>query len=107
MLNLVKEEFTPKVDNANIPPDLGRALADLIHEIALLWPDLSPVQQRRIRYRLDRVITEAAEPSTETHWWEVYLDLSARIAQEHGAAGGQPQGVLPEAGVRTHRRGGG
>ena len=83
----MEEEFTPKVDNANIPPDLRRALADLIHEIALLWPDLSPIQQRRTRRRLDQVITEAADPSAETHWWAVYLDLTARIAGEHGAAG--------------------
>lgn len=83
----MEEEFTPKVDNANIPPELCLPLKELIHEIALLWPELSPMQQRRIRYRLDRVITEAVEPSTETHWWEVYLDLTAKIAQEHGATG--------------------
>ncbi len=83
----MEQELIGKLDGADIPSGLKLALKELVHEVELLWPSLSAVQRRRTRYRLDRVVTEATDPATDTHWWEVYLDLTAKMAGECGAAG--------------------
>lgn len=76
-----------KLETAGLPGDLDLALTELTHELALLWPDLPAVQQRRIRYRLERVITEASDPAADTHWWPVYLDLIGQMIRPLGPAG--------------------
>ena len=83
----MKQELIAKLEDAGIPVALKMALEELTQQVELLRPSLSAPQQRRIQYRLERVITEAADPSAETHWWAVYLDLTAKMAREYGAIG--------------------
>ncbi len=80
-------ELITKLETAGLPGDLRLALTELIHELAPLWPDLPARQQRRIRYRLERVMTEASNPATDAHWWRVYLDLVGQIIRPLGPAG--------------------
>jgi hypothetical protein len=49
-----------------------------------------------------RVVTEATDPTLATHWWEVYLDLIAKIAGESGAAG-QPVAAAIQQGFQADK----
>ncbi len=88
----MKQELVAKLDDASLPAELKLALKELAREVELLQPSLSVVRKRRTWYWLDRVVTEATDPASDTHWWEVYLDLIAKAARECGAAG-QPVGA--------------
>ena len=83
----MEQELVDKLESTDMPGELKLALTELAHEVDLLWPSLSAVQRRRTRRRLDRVVVEATDPATDTHWWEVYLDLIAKMAGEGGTAG--------------------
>jgi GNAT superfamily N-acetyltransferase len=83
----MEQELVDKLEVADMPSELKLALKELAHEVDLLWPSLSAVQRRRTRRRLDRVVAEAIDPATDTHWWEIYLDLIAKMAGEGGTAG--------------------
>jgi len=83
----MKQELVGKLDGAVMPGEIRLALEELANEVELLWPSLSMVQQRRTQSRLDRVFTEVADPTIDTHWWEVYLDLITKTAREGGASG--------------------
>ena len=67
------QELLGKLDNADLSVELKLALKALVREVELLQPSLSVVQKRRTQYRLARVVTEAIDPATDPHWWEVYL----------------------------------
>ncbi len=100
----MEQELIDKLENAGIPDALKLALKELVQEVELLRPSLSAVHQRRIRYRLERVVTEAIDPTADTHWWAVYLDLIGKLVQEYATAG-QPvvaaiQRLLPL--LQTH-----
>ncbi len=82
---MMEQELVGKLENASIPDALKLALKELVQEVELLRPSLSAVHQRRVRYRLERVVTEAIDPTTDTHWWAVYLDLIGKMVQEYGA----------------------
>jgi diamine N-acetyltransferase len=83
----MEQELVGKLEGADMPSELKLALKELTHEVELLSPCLPALQQRRTQRRLDRVIVEATAPATEAHWWEVYVDLIAKMAGEQGAAG--------------------
>ena len=83
----MEQELVGKLGSAGIPGELKLALMELAQEVALLRPSLSAKQSRRSQYRLDRVVAEVTDPATDTHWWEAYLDLIAKMALEYGAAG--------------------
>jgi diamine N-acetyltransferase len=83
----MEQELIAKLEVAGVPMALKMALEDLTYQVELLRPSMPAPQQRRIRYRLERVITEAADPTADAHWWAVYLDLTAKMASEYGAIG--------------------
>ena len=52
----------------------------------MLLPELAG-NQYRLAFLFDRVIEEATDATTDTHWWEVALDLIAKAANGCGETG--------------------
>jgi hypothetical protein len=75
-------ELIASLEGADIPAALKAALGDLAHEAELLLPGLPALQGRRTRYRVERVVTEAIDPTADVHWWAGRFHVAV-----HGAIG--------------------
>jgi len=86
-MTTMEQELVGKLADVDLPADLKLALQALVHEVDLLCPRLSAMQQRWAQRWLEQVVAEVADPTTATHWWEADLDLIGKTAQEAGVAG--------------------
>jgi diamine N-acetyltransferase len=83
----MEEQLVAKIETADIRAELKLALANLAQSIEALVPALSAGTRRRVRYRFERLITEAADVTVDTHWWESYCDLISKAANDSGVSG--------------------
>jgi diamine N-acetyltransferase len=84
---MLDQELFGKLADAGLPTDLQLALRTLAHEVETLRPSLPGTQQYLTHRWLARVFTEAADPTIETYFGEVCLDLLGKAAGDAGAAG--------------------
>jgi diamine N-acetyltransferase len=87
MEKLMEKDVASRIDGASISEEFKRALRGLVQEVESMLPELAVIQGRWLAYMLDRLVTEATEPTAKTHWWEVALNLVTKAAEERGEAG--------------------
>jgi diamine N-acetyltransferase len=90
----MSNELLDRLEEAELPEPLRAALVDLVHAVERGLPDLPEHPRGRVSRLLGRVLEEAADPATETHWWEAYLDLAVKTV---GHAGGTVEGLQQAA----------
>jgi diamine N-acetyltransferase len=90
----MSNELLDRIDETELPEPIRAALKGLAQAAEPLLPDLPPYPRQLVSSLLGRVIDEAADPATDTHWWEVNLDLIAKTANSE-AVGAAAERLLP------------
>jgi len=83
----VDQELVTKIETADIPAELKRAITELGQNLDALLPVASIPLKRRIPFLFSRLVAEATDATTETHWWETTFDFIAQAARENTALG--------------------
>ena len=83
----MEQELLTKIETADIPAELKRALIDLGQSLDALLPVVSIPLKRRAPYLFGKLIAEATDATTETHWWETTFDFFAQAARENTTLG--------------------
>lgn len=83
----METEHVTKIENAEIPSELKIALTILGQNVDALLPLLPIVPSRRMRYFFGRLVTEATDPTVDTHWWESDCDFIIKNANDRGDVG--------------------
>jgi len=83
----MEQELVTKIETAEIPAELKRALTNLAQKLDVLSPLLPAQPRRRARYFFEHLITEATDPATDTLWWEFTCDFITKNARDCGAIG--------------------
>ena len=80
----MENEFTAKIEAAEIPIELKAALERYFRVFEELKPSLPHSFQLRFSYWLGQLLNEATDPAVQTHWWESALDLIAKAIEPMG-----------------------
>ena len=80
----MENEFTAKIEAAEIPIELKVALERYFRVFEELKPSLPLPFQLRFSYWLGQLLNEATDPAVQTHWWETALDLIAKAIEPMG-----------------------
>ena len=83
----MEQDLVTKIKAAEIPAELKLALNNLAQNVDALAPLLPPGPSRRVRYFFGRLVTEATDPTVDTHWWESACDFIVRNANDRGDVG--------------------
>ena len=83
----MQPELASKIETADISAELKRALTDLGQGLDALLPVLPIPLKRWIPFLFGKMVSEATDATTETHWWETTFDFIVKAANEHGAIG--------------------
>ncbi len=83
----MEQELITKIETADISAELKHALIDLGQSLDALLPVVSIPLKRRAPYLFGKLIAEATDATTETHWWETTFDFIAQAARENTTLG--------------------
>ena len=76
-----------KLEAADMPAEIKEPLTEVINAFESICPDLDKLQAIYISMMAGLVIEEIADPSVETHWWEMVFDCLRKAAQSQEGAG--------------------
>lgn len=77
----MEQEFAAQIAAAEIPPDLKAAFSSYLQVFETVQPSLPLRLQHRFHNWLGQMLAEAADPTIQTHWWEIILDLIAKAVE--------------------------
>lgn len=80
----MENEFITKIEVAEIPIELKAPLERYFLVFEELKPSLPLPFQIRFSYWLGQLLSEATDPSVQTHWWETALDLIHKSVEPLG-----------------------
>jgi diamine N-acetyltransferase len=102
----MSDELLDRINEAELPEPLQAALRGLAQALEPVLPTLPDHPQHMASRLFGRVLEEAADPATETHWWEANLDLAVKtVGNAGGAVGGLQQAAARVAPLMHERMG--
>jgi diamine N-acetyltransferase len=83
----MEEEFAAQIAAAQIPPGVKAAFSSYFQVFETLEPSLPRRYQHRFRQWLGQMLAEATDPTVQTHWWQIVIDLIAKAVEPFGEPG--------------------
>jgi diamine N-acetyltransferase len=90
----MSNELLDRIDKAELPGPLRARFVELAQALEPVLPSVPDHSQHMASRLLGRVLEEAGDPATETHWWEAYLDLAIKMV---GSTGSTVEGLQQAA----------